>query len=274
MRPSEVMMMETVTLTPKAQPDLYIDAENITPDAFAGKTAAEIAAFHVHEGNQTGLLGTYFDVSGKAGATAAETKIVIKGDVLKVKYIGMRMTAGEILVEGSADMYIGAWMEGGRIHVKGNIDAFSGTGMKGGEIEVDGNAGNYLGAAYRGDWRGMQSGTIRVHGNAGSDIGTFMNGGTIIIDGDVDVHVGTHAEGGTIIVKGNGKSKIGGQMVKGEIYVFGTIDVMMPGYVYRKDVDLEVDGTKATFAMYEGDMGERHGKRKGEVIYGHIYQKY
>lgn len=265
--------METVTLTPKAQPDLYIDAENITPDAFAGKTVEEIAALHVHEGNQTGLLGTYFDISGKAGATAAETKIVVKGDVTRVKYIGMRMTAGEILVEGSADMYVGAWMKGGKIHVKGNVDAFSGTGMKGGDLEIDGNAGNYLGAAYRGDWRGMQAGTIRVHGNAGSDIGTFMNGGTIIIDGNVDVHVGTHAEGGTIVVKGNGKSKIGGQMVKGDIYVFGTIDVMMPGYKYTDDVEKEVDGTKATFFHYIGDLGERHRKSKGQIIYANLYVK-
>ncbi|TAJ45220.1 formylmethanofuran dehydrogenase subunit C [Methanofollis fontis] len=266
--------METVTLTPRAQPELYIDAENVTPDAFAGKSAAEIEAIHVHEGNQTQMLGDYFTVSGKGGATAAETRIVINGDVVRVKYLGMRMTAGEIEIKGSADMYVGAWMEGGKIHVTGSVDAFAGTGMKGGDLIIDGNAGNYLGAAYRGDWRGMQSGTIRVKGNAGSDIGTFMNGGTIIIEGDVDVHVGTHAEGGTIIVKGNGKSKIGGQMVKGDIYVFGTIDVMMPGYIYRKDVDLEVDGTKATFAHYEGDMGERHGKRKGQVIYGNIYQKY
>ncbi|MBP2146491.1 formylmethanofuran dehydrogenase subunit C [Methanofollis sp. W23] len=266
--------METVTLTPKEQSELYIDAENITPDTFAGKSAAEIAELQVFEGNQTQTLGQYFEVAGTAGATAEETKIVIKGDVTKVKYIGMRMTGGEIVVEGSADMYVGAWMEGGRIHVQGNVDSFSGTGMKGGEIEVDGNAGNYLGAAYRGDWRGMQAGTIRVHGDAGSDLGTFMNGGTIIVEGDVDVHVGTHAEGGTIIVKGNGTSKIGGQMVKGEIYVFGTIDVMMPGYIYREDVDLEVDGDSARFALFEGDMGERHSKRKGQVIYGKIYQKY
>ncbi|MDD3621277.1 MAG: formylmethanofuran dehydrogenase subunit C, partial [Methanofollis sp.] len=163
--------METVTLTPKEQSELYIDAENITPDTFAGKSAAEIAELHVFEGNQTQTLGQYFEVTGTAGASAEETKIVIKGDVNKVKYIGMRMTGGEIVVEGSADMYVGAWMEGGKIHVKGNVDAFSGTGMKGGEIEVDGNDGNYLGAAYRGDWRGMQAGTIRVHGNADSDIG-------------------------------------------------------------------------------------------------------
>ncbi len=265
--------MKTVTLTLKNSPSLFLEAENVSPDAFAGKSLAEIRNLRVFIGNQQATIGDYFEVSGEAGETAADTRIVVKGDLSRVKYIGMRMTAGEVVVEGSMDMYAGAWMEGGRMHVKGNVDAFAGTGMKGGELIVDGNAGNYLGAAYRGDWRGMQGGTIHVKGNAGSDTGYFMNGGTIIIDGNADVHVATHAEGGKIIIKGNAKSRVGGQMVKGEIYVFGTIDVMMPGFEYRKDESLEVDGTKGKFALYEGDTGERHPKRKGQLQYGKLYLK-
>jgi formylmethanofuran dehydrogenase subunit C len=267
--------MQTVTLTVIAQPGLRLEVDNITPDKFAGKTAEQIAALHVYEGNTQHTLGKFFRVEGSGGESAADTRILLKGDSSRLKYIGMRMTAGEILVEGSADMYLGAWMQGGKIQVKGNVDAFAGTGMTGGEILIGGNAGNYLGAAYRGDWRGMQGGTIRVKGNAGSDMGYFMNGGTIIVEGNADVHVATHAEGnGKIIIKGNAKSKVGGQMVTGEIYIFGGVDVMMPTYVYRKDVDLEVDGTKAKFAMFEGDTAERHPKRKGEVVYGKLYLKY
>jgi formylmethanofuran dehydrogenase subunit C len=264
--------METVTITTKAQPDLYLEAENVTPDAFAGKKAEEIADLHVYVGREQHRLGDFFEVSGKGGATPEETKIVVKGDLSRVKYIGMKMTGGEIVVDGNTDMYVGAWMQGGKITVNGNVDAFAGTGMKGGEIVVNGNAGNYLGAAYRGDWRGMSGGKIHVKGNAGSDIAYFMNGGEIVIEGDVDVHVATHAEGGKIIIKGNAKSRLGGQMVEGEIYVFGTIDVMMPGFAYRQDVDLEVDGAKGRFALYEGDIGERHRKRKGQMIYGKLYQ--
>jgi len=267
--------MNTVTLKSKAKPDLYLEVDNISPDAFAGKTNEEIAALQLFEGSTPNPLGKFFDVSGSSGATAADTRIVIKDDASRLKYIGMKMTAGEILVEGNADMYLGAWMKGGKIQVKGNVDAFCGTSMQGGEILIDGNAGNYLGAAYRGDWRGMRSGTIRVAGNAGSDTGYFMNGGTIVIGGNVDVHVATHAEGnGKIIIKGNAKSKVGGQMVGGEIYIFGGLEVPMPTFEYRKDVELEVDGTKAKFALFEGDTAERHPKRKGEVIYGKIYMKY
>ena len=267
--------MNTVILTSKAKPELYLEADNITPDIFAGKTNEQIAALTLYEGSAKHPLGEYYDVSGSAGPTAAETRIVIKGDATRLKYVGMKMTGGEISIEGNADMYVGAWMKGGKIQVKGSVDAFCATGMTGGEISIDGDAGNYLGAAYRGDWRGMRGGVIRVKGNAGSDLGYFMNGGTIVVGGNADVHVGTHAEGnGKIIIKGNAKSKVGGQMVGGEIYIFGDLEVPMPTFEYRKDVELEVDGTKAKFALFEGDTAERHPKRKGETVFGKIYMKY
>ena len=265
--------METVTITMKNLPVLYLEADTISPDWFAGKTATQISDLVVFEGNTSRKLGEYFEINGNGAATAADTKIVVKGDVSKVKYIGMKMSAGEIVVEGSTDQYAGAWMAGGKMLVKGNVDAFAGTGMKGGELTIEGNAGNMLGAAYRGDWRGMAGGKILVKGNAGSDIGIYMNGGEIAINGDVDVHLATHAEGGRIVVKGNSPGKMCGQMVEGDVVVFGTIDVMMPGFKYADDVELEVDGSKGLFAHYIGDTGERHKKKKGQIVYGNLYQK-
>jgi formylmethanofuran dehydrogenase subunit C len=73
--------METVTITMKNAPALYLEADNVSPDAFAGKKAAQIAELSVHEGNTTSTLGKYFDVSGDAGATAADTIVVVRGDV-------------------------------------------------------------------------------------------------------------------------------------------------------------------------------------------------
>lgn len=257
----------------KNPPALYLEADNVSPDAFAGKTAAQIADLSVHEGNTTSSLGKYFEVSGNAGATAADTKVIVKGDVKKVKYLGFKMSAGEMVIEGSTDLYVGAWMTGGKLLARGNVEAFAATAMKGGELTIEGNAGNYLGAAYRGDWRGMSGGKILVKGNAGSDVGMYMTGGEIVINGNVDVHLMTHAEGGKTIVKGNASCKVGGQMVDGTIYIFGTIDTMMPGFKPNGEVELEVEGVKATFAHYIGDMGERHKKRKGAVVYANLYKK-
>jgi len=265
--------METVTITMKNPPALYLEADNISPDAFAGKTAAQIAELSVHEGNTTSTLNKYFEISGNAGATAADTKIVVKGDVKKVKYLGFKMSAGELVIEGSTDLYVGAWMKGGRILAKGDVAAFAGLAMKGGEITIEGNAGNYLGAAYRGDWRGMSGGKILVKGNAGSDLGMYMTGGQIVVNGNVDVHAMTHAEGGKLLVKGNVNSKVGGQMVKGEVIIFGSIDTMMPGFKPVDEVELEVEGTKARFSHFIGDMGERHPKSKGQIVYANLYKK-
>ena len=101
----------------------------------------------------------------------------------------------------------------------------------------------------------------------------YMLGGEMIINGNADVHVCTHAEGGKVIIKGNAKSKVGGQMVDGTVIVFGSIDTMMPGFKPAGEVELEVDGVKATFAHYIGDTGERKKKRKGQIVYGNLYKK-
>lgn len=81
MPPGEVREMETVTLTIKTQPVLFLEADNISPDVFAGKTAAEIAALHAYEGREQTTIGKYFEVSGNAGATAAGTRIDRKSTV-------------------------------------------------------------------------------------------------------------------------------------------------------------------------------------------------
>ncbi len=265
--------MNTVTITINRQPELFIEAECFTPDAVAGKTAEEIAALPVYIGRTMETVGDYFTVEGAAGATAEETKLVVNGDLTRVKYIGSKMSAGEVVINGDADMHVGSWMTGGKITANGNIGHFAATSMSGGEIVVSGNAGNYLGASYRGDWRGMTGGKITVKGDVGSDCGTFMLGGEIIVGGNIDVHVLTHADGGKVIIHGNAKSRLGGQASRGEMYVFGTIDVMMPGYAYARDEELEIDGTKAVFALYNGDHGERHPTRKGETIYAKLYLK-
>ena len=264
--------MNTVTIKLKKVPDLYLECESVTPDKFAGKSLEEIAALPCSEGKRNYTLGDWFEISGAAGATADETKIDVYGPgTSKCKYFGAWMTAGEVVVNGTADMFTGAWMEGGKLHVKGDVRSFSGLQMKGGEMLVEGRAWNYLGAAYRGDWRGMQGGLIRIKGDAGSDVATFMNGGTIIIEGNADIHIGTHAEGGTIIIKGKAHRRVGGQIVKGEIYVFHGCDVMMPGFKKVEEREIEVDGETHMFNVFIGDLGERHPKSKGEVVYGHIY---
>lgn len=257
--------MEKITLTPKADEKyLVLEAECITPDAFAGKTIDQIKELKVWEGNTTWALGKFFDVSGTVAAKAEDQAIVINGSVPRVKYIGSKMTAGAILCKGDVDMYCGAWMKGGSIIVKGNVDHFAAIQMEGGKLVIEGNAGNYLGAAYRGDWRGMKGGEIIVNGNAGNDIGEYMIGGTITVKGDVNINAGIHAgravgpkePGGKIVIYGNSPGRVGGQMIRGNIYVLGKIQDMMPGFALKSTEEVEFEGKKVPFKVYTGDRAE------------------
>ena len=265
--------MNTVTVTMVKQPQLFLEADLVTPDQFAGKSIEAIGAIEISEGKIKYPLASFAKIEGASGATAAETKIVLNGDWTRVKRVGQKMTAGEIVINSNVDMYTGGWMIGGKITVNGNADSFTGIAMAGGELTINGDCQNHVGSAYRGDWRGMTGGVLRVTGNVGNDIGTFMRGGTIIVDGDAFIHVHTHGEGGTIIVKGNVEGRVGGQSVKGDVFVNGKIDFMMPGYKYVDDVEKEVDGVKAVYAHYIGDLGERHPESKGVKIFTNLYLK-
>ena len=79
--------------------------------------------------------GDLFDVSVDGTASSAdEVKIVLDGDLSRVKLIGSGMKAGEIGANSNVDMHCGAMMSGGKITVKGNADCWAGREMIGGEL--------------------------------------------------------------------------------------------------------------------------------------------
>lgn len=254
--------MTEVTLTPKDQPQMGMDAECITPDSFSGKSVEEIRALLVYVGNKTHTLSDYFGVSGAGGETATDTKIIIAGDVTKTKRIGQEMSAGEIEIKGSAGMYVGIMMKGGKITVDGDVDAFSAQRMLGGELHIKGNAGNRLGCAYRGDWRGMRAGTIIVDGGAGSEVGAFMQGGKIHVKGDIGAFAGVLARKGLIIAEGQCAGRAGGQAIGGNMVLMKPVE-MLVGFTKEEDVeDPEIAGEnfKGKFTRYSGHHVDARAK--------------
>lgn len=254
--------MKEVELAPKLQPKISIEAEVISPDSFAGKKAVEIAELPVWRGSRKCKLGEFFNVKGDATTTANDVQVTIAGEVPRTKYIGAKMTTGEIVIKGSVDMHIGSQMEGGRITVEGDVDAFAGAAMRGGEILIRGNAGAYLGSAYRGDWRGMRGGRITVEGNAGSEVGTWMRGGLIIIKGNVGAFTGVHMQSGTIVIEGNPGPRLGAQMSGGIIIVLGKAEELLPSFSYKEtvpEVKVEEKVFKGPFLAYVGDLAEGGG---------------
>ena len=115
------MTMGEITLTPKDIGNISVSGDAISPDVLFDKDAEAIEGILLWQGNSQVKLGELFGVvvNGISGSPA-DVKIIISGDVSRVKGIGQSMTAGEIIVNGSVDMHCGADMRGGKITVDGN----------------------------------------------------------------------------------------------------------------------------------------------------------
>ena len=264
-------LITEVKLKLKKNPEFPLEAETITPDKFAGKSAVDIKKLIVYHGNEERKLGDFFDVSG-SGGEVNETKIIIDGDLSDVKRIGEKMTGGEIVVNGNIGMHVGNNISGGKILVNGNADDWAGAMLKGGELEITGDAGHYVGAAYRGFWKGMQNGVIKVKGKIGNEALTWVNGSKpakrfpILICGGAGSFLGIHSHGGTIIVEGDCDRCIGADQVRGTIVVKGKISRILPSFKKLGEVkEIELmngEIVKGKFIEYSGDhsVEKNHSK--------------
>ena len=269
-----------ITLIPKRVFRFPIEGKNISPDVFAEKSAKEIAALEMWEGNRKFSIGDLFDI--KVGSSSSEElTIKIEGNVGTVRNIGFRMSMGQVIVDGDAGMHVGEGMSGGSIVVSGNAGSWVGSQMTGGAIEIKGNAGDYIGAAYRGSTKGMKGGKVIIHGNAGHEVGCFMNGGLIKILGDVGIFAGIHMVNGTIFVQGTSQGRAGAQMTNGKIILAGHSEDVMPTFTVEDiKAKVKVDGEKieGPFYRFTGDLADK-GKGKLYVSkpknpYLSSYEKY
>jgi formylmethanofuran dehydrogenase subunit C len=253
-----------------------VEAECITPDQLAGKSAAEIAALPVQHGNAPAPLGEFFRVAGDA----ADQDIVLEGDCSRVKWVGAGMTAGRLTVEGNVGMHAGAEMRGGSLEVKGGAGDWLGAEMRGGTIRVRGDAGHLVGAGYRGSPLGMRGGVILVDGKAGNEVGGGMRRGFIAVGGDVADFAGVGMIAGTLFVFGQVGGRAGAGMKRGTVAVFGGPPQLLPTFrfdcVYRpvflrlylrrlRDAGFPVaaDLSAASFRRYSGDLV---ALGKGEIL--------
>jgi formylmethanofuran dehydrogenase subunit C len=203
-----------------------LEAEVITPDHLAGKSAGEIAALPLQHGNAPVPLGEFFQVVGDANDGA----IVMEGEGSRVKWIGTGMTRGSITIHGNTGMHLGAEMRGGTIQVHGNTGDWVGAEMRGGRIHVHGNAGHLVGGAYRGSRAGMRGGVILVDGSAGNEIGGTMRRGLIAIGGSTGDFAGVSMIAGSVFIFGQPGIRIGAGMKRGTIAVFGVDPALLPTF--------------------------------------------
>ncbi|MFW6111035.1 MAG: formylmethanofuran dehydrogenase subunit C [Thermoproteota archaeon] len=248
-----------INLQPVKEFRFPVMADCITPNAFRGKTREEIEDLEVWEGNQQRRLGDLFKIK-ETGQEEKKTAIALHGDLSKVKRIGARMTAGNIVIEGDVGMHLGEEMRGGKITVHGDAGGWAGSMMRKGIIEIHGDAGHYLGSSYRGSDRGMRGGKIIVHGNVGKEAGAYMRGGLIKIYGDADDFLGLRMRKGTIYVRKNCGDRVGARMKKGKIIIEGSLKSILPTFtidsIKKKAKIEENEKIEGPFYRFLGDLTE------------------
>ncbi|MBN2229741.1 MAG: formylmethanofuran dehydrogenase subunit C [Candidatus Thorarchaeota archaeon] len=230
----------SVFLTLKESPDIPIEADTITPSEFAGKTISQISNLSVQQGNKSLSLKKFFSVKGKPGKTANDTKIILDGDLRKIKMIGRGMDGGRIIIDGNVGMYLGAEMKSGRIHVKGSVDDWAAAEMQGGNIQIEGDTGDYLCAGFRGSRDGMRGGRVYVGGNVGRELASHMQRGFIAIKGNVGSPCAARMMGGTIIIIGNVGERTAIQATRGMIICLGTVESVLPTYKFSGSSEREI----------------------------------
>jgi formylmethanofuran dehydrogenase subunit C len=262
------------TLTLKAQPKVPLEAGVIAPDNFRDKRATEIAGLQVVHGNETALLGDFFNVEDDG-----TIDIVIEGNLSRFKSIAAGMTEGKVTVKGDVGVHLGMGMRGGEIHVYGNVGDWAGAEMKGGKIHIRGNAGHGLGGAYRGSRRGMNRGLIVVEGSAGNEAGTVMRRGLIVITGNAGDFAGAFMIAGSILVFGNLGIRAGAGSLRGTIVTFRQAELLptyrydcryRPGFLGLILQDLERHGLSIPYhfadGFYRRYSGDFNRLGKGEIL--------
>lgn len=232
----------TVLISLKQVLDIPIEADTITPTAFAGKTLAQIGQLKVMQGRDSRELRDFFEITGEPADSTEETEIIVRGNLRKVKQIGKGMNGGRINIEGDVGMHLGAEMVAGRITVTGSVDAWAGAEMSGGNIQIEGNAGDYLCAGYRGTPDGMTGGRVYIAGNAGCEMALHMRKGFIAVKGDVAEMAATRMKGGTIMVCGELGPRAGTEATKGMIFALGKVNSLLPTFNYSGTSEREFTG--------------------------------
>ncbi|AWM38789.1 Formyltransferase/hydrolase complex Fhc subunit C [Gemmata obscuriglobus] len=266
-------------LTLRAPSSIPLEVEGITPERVAGLSPLEVAKLPVQHGNRAEPLGEFFEVIHDPKGTWADLHIA--GDTSNVKFIGARMSAGNIYVENRVGMHAGAQMSGGSLTLDSGAAGWLGAEMRGGSIEVRGHAGDHVGAAYRGSRRGMTGGTIVVRGSAGDELGLLMRRGLIVAEGACGQFAGASMIAGTLALFGTVGERCGAGMKRGTILT-ATAPQLPPSFRFaceyrpsflplylahfaRLGVNLPTGFGVGTLRCFRGDMLTGG---KGEVLIG------
>jgi formylmethanofuran dehydrogenase subunit C len=258
-----VFNLKTITFNQKKISSIALEFDELIPDEVFNWKKSDFDKYMVPIGNSRFPLSDYFDIEVEGEAESpAQVKMVLNGDLGRVKYIGCKMTDGQIVTNSSVDLHCGAEMSGGSILINGDAESYAGREMTGGELEIMGNVKEFCGASYIGDWRGMTGGIITIHGNAGKQLGECLSGGEIHVKGDCDILAGIHMNKGLIRIDGDVTRSPGGQMLNGDIVINGSVSRFLESFNQDEIVlDPTIAGKSflGKYVKFTGDI-VRNGK--------------
>lgn len=267
-------MSDRITLTLRAPLERALDAEVISVDHLAARSAQEISALRLWDGRHPVALGDVFSVSGERAQT-----VVLEGDLAKLHGVGSMMSAGALEIHGAIGNSVGARMQGGAIAVQGSAADDAGSAMSGGSLVIAGDVGDRAGGALQGAPKGMTGGHIIVRGSAGREAGARMRRG-VLCCAAAGPFAGLGMIAGNIIVAGAIGDGVGVGNKRGSIVALGGVRVPHT-YAYactyrpphlllmllflRDRFALSVDDAHlhGLYKRYSGDLAEIG---KGEIL--------
>lgn len=254
-------------LTLRAPLAVRADLSGITPAALAALTSAEVARLPVPFGAGTAALGDLFDVTAGVDGT-----LVIGGD-RKLDFVGARLGADEIRVEGPVGAFAGSGMTGGHLVIEGDAGDGLGAGLAGGRIDVTGSAGARVAGALPGERQGMKGGVLHVAGSVGERLGARLRGGLVLVGGDAGPQAADGLIAGTLAVAGKLGAGAGRGMKRGSILLATPAEDLAPGFVATGPQDFVMLALLARrvpelAAVFGGGMSGRAERQVGDRLAG------
>ena len=90
--------LKTITFDQIKTSSIALEFDELIPDEIFSWTEADFAKYQVPIGNSRFPLTDYFNVTVEGEAAGPdEVEMILNGDLNRVKYIGCKMSAGDIL---------------------------------------------------------------------------------------------------------------------------------------------------------------------------------
>ena len=253
--------MKIITLSMIKYSQIPLEFDNVLPELLYDKTLKEIGDVIVYRGNSQCALSEYFDVAVEGECNcASDCKIIMNGNLERVKYIGLNMSEGMIEVNSGVDLHLGAQMSGGHIIVNGDAESYVGREMKGGLIEVNGSTKEFCGASYMGEWRGMSGGKIIINGDVGEQLAECMSSGEIYVKGNCGKLLAIHMMGGYVQIDGDVDRWPARKIKKGTVVINGSVGEILEGFTKKETVANPLINGKyhiGSYTLYVGDVTVR-----------------